>query len=383
MATVLTLGLFGAAGCGGTPAPPKEAPAKVTGAVPEGELNHVQLSDSALIRLGIETAVVDTASLVATVPATGEVIVPPGRLAVLTAPVAGTVLPPASGSVAAVGSRVMAGQELFRLAALPSQGEMVHSTEAVAVAEARWRTAQAEADRVERLWADRLVAARERERVQGELSAARAARDAARSQQALLRGAPDSGSAGAALRVVAPESGVLQQLHVAPGQAVSAGTPIAEVARLDLLWVRVPLFGGDAAVVDRQRSATVLTAAGRALPAPPVVGPRAADPATGAVELHYAVRGELRPGERVRIAVPREGSLVRELVVPHAAILYDIHGNAWVYEQLDAHSFARRRVEIDRVADGRAVLRRGPPVGTRIVVAGAAEVFGTEFGGGK
>jgi hypothetical protein len=46
-------------------------------------------------------------------------------------------------------------------------------------------------------------------------------------------------------------------------------------------------------------------------------------------------------------------------------------------------TFVRRRVEVVRVADGRAVLSFGPKVGTPVVTGGAAELFGTEFGAGK
>ena len=34
------------------------------------------------------------------------------------------------------------------------------------------------------------------------------------------------------------------------------------------------------------------------------------------------------------------------LVVPDAAVLYDIHGDAWVYEDLGGNVYARRRVQI-------------------------------------
>ena len=43
----------------------------------------------------------------------------------------------------------------------------------------------------------------------------------------------------------------------------------------------------------------------------------------------------------------------------------------------------RRPVEVRDVVDRVAVLARGPAPGTRIVTAGAAELFGTEFGPGK
>jgi cobalt-zinc-cadmium efflux system membrane fusion protein len=40
-------------------------------------------------------------------------------------------------------------------------------------------------------------------------------------------------------------------------------------------------------------------------------------------------------------------------------------------------------VEVRRVVNSLAVLARGPAVGAKVVTAGAAEIFGTEFGTGK
>ena len=71
------------------------------------------------------------------------------------------------------------------------------------------------------------------------------------------------------------------------------------------------------------------------------------------------------------------------LVVPWAAILHDIQGNTWVYESIAPQTFARRRVQVVRIVGGDAVLASGPKPGTKVVTDGAAELFGTEFGGGK
>ena len=42
-----------------------------------------------------------------------------------------------------------------------------------------------------------------------------------------------------------------------------------------------------------------------------------------------------------------------------------------------------RDLHVDQLAAGFAVLDQGPAPGTRVVTAGAAELFGTEFGAGK
>jgi hypothetical protein len=53
-----------------------------------------------------------------------------------------------------------------------------------------------------------------------------------------------------------------------------------------------------------------------------------------------------------------------------------------VYEDLGSNAYARRRVQIARHAGDRAVIARGINEGAKVVTAGAAELFGTEFGAG-
>jgi hypothetical protein len=61
----------------------------------------------------------------------------------------------------------------------------------------------------------------------------------------------------------------------------------------------------------------------------------------------------------------------------------DINGGTWVYENVSDHKFVRRRVQVKYVVDSTAVLKTGPPVGSKIVTAGAMELFGTEMGFAK
>jgi multidrug efflux pump subunit AcrA (membrane-fusion protein) len=71
------------------------------------------------------------------------------------------------------------------------------------------------------------------------------------------------------------------------------------------------------------------------------------------------------------------------LHVPRAAILWDYLGGAWVYEKTAPRTYTRRRVELRRTQGEVAVLARGLRAGAEVVTAGAAELFGTEFGAGK
>jgi multidrug efflux pump subunit AcrA (membrane-fusion protein) len=181
---------------------------------------------------------------------------------------------------------------------------------------------------------------------------------------------------------------VVRELRAAPGQTVAAGAPLAEIMRTDRVWIRVPVYAGDAASFARGAGATVHGLAGpqsgSTLRAVPVTAPPSADAAAASVDLYYEVRGgSLRPGERVGITIPLAGAAALGLVVPLSAVVRDMSGGSWVYERADSVTFVRRRVEVARVVDGRAVLSLGPALGTPVVTAGAAELFGTEFGAGK
>jgi hypothetical protein len=70
-------------------------------------------------------------------------------------------------------------------------------------------------------------------------------------------------------------------------------------------------------------------------------------------------------------------------VVPWSAVVHDIQGATWVYENAAIQTFVRRPVEVRRVAGDLALLARGPQIGSKIVSVGAAELFGIEFGAGK
>jgi membrane fusion protein, heavy metal efflux system len=375
--------------CSG-PKPSKHAPASVANPVGEGALTTVTLTPDAVRRLGIVTVAVDSAVVAPARTVGGEVLVPPGLALTVSAPIAGTVLAPPDGAMPRAGGTVRAGQPLLRLLALPA--DPARAEEDLATVEARYRQVQLEAERVSQLAADGLVSTRDLQRAEADLAAAHAALAAARGRRALVGGVAPAETTGlAALVVRAPATGVLAQLSAGPGQTVAAGAPLAQVMPLDRLWVRVPVFAGEAAELRRGGEATVSALSGtasapRGLRAVSVPGPPSADPLASTVDLFFELRGalgQLQPGERVAVTLALSGTGARALVAPAAAIVHDIGGGAWVYERTDSVTFVRRRVAVREVADGRAVLAQGPRVGALVVTDGAAELFGTEFGPGK
>jgi hypothetical protein len=80
----------------------------------------------------------------------------------------------------------------------------------------------------------------------------------------------------------------------------------------------------------------------------------------------------------IQTATVRDDTQVDRTVVPYAAILYDTHGNTWVYTNPEPLIFVRSPVTVDNIEGDQAFLSAGPPSGTVVVTVGATELFGAE-----
>lgn len=359
------------------------AAAKVANPVTEASLTTVTLTAEAEQRLGLEIAPIENRDAPDTRQLSGVVVTPPGRSFSLTAPVAGTVLAPADGGIPSPGTSVTRNQPLLRLVPLPAATDLARGDEDLALAEVRARQAELEAARIEALARDSLVSRRELERAQGEREAALAVLQAARARMERQRTGASGDPGLSALTIASPDAGVVVDLHAGPGQVVAAGTPLLSVARMDQLWVQVAVYSGDLARIASGGSAVVAgdpPRGARRITAPPTANALAAS-----ADVFYQLERSagLRPGQRVDISIPLTGSGAPRLAAPLGAIVYDQHGGSWVYVKTGEHQYARRRVSIEGFADGWAILAQGPTAGTPVVVQGAAELLGTEFGAGK
>jgi hypothetical protein len=147
------------------------------------------------------------------------------------------------------------------------------------------------------------------------------------------------------------------------------------------------VYAGDVAGIDASQPVVVssLRANAPARQARRVTAPPSADPSAASVDLFFelAANGaQFRPGERVTVQLPL-AEAADGLVIPDSALVYDIHGQPWVYEDLGENRYARRRVEVSRHVGDRVIVSRGISQGTRVVTVAAAELFGVEFGVGK
>jgi RND family efflux transporter MFP subunit len=365
-------------------------PAKVANGVKESDLATVTLSPEAEQRLGIATARVEKRRVARTLKLSGEIVAIPGRRIFVTAPVAGVMIAPA-GSLPQSGMRVRKGQTIFRILPLPAERDLLGTPEEVTLKKMQLAVAAAKAKRAEQLLLDKAGSVKAQEEAQAELAAADASFKAAEARLHLTNSAAaDSATlAMATMTLASPFDGVIQQINVAPRQTVAAGAELFEVISQNPVWVRVPVYVGDLATIDEQQPAQVealgYTPGSSQHAAKPVQGLRLGDAHAASADLFFEMSNagsQFRIGEKVGVMLAQKNA-EESLLVPFSAILYDIHGGTWVYVKTAPQVYSRRRVELHHVVDGLAVLTRGPAAETEVVITGAAEIFGTEFGGGK
>jgi cobalt-zinc-cadmium efflux system membrane fusion protein len=392
---VLILGLMTITflGCGdkGGSAAKASAPAKIDNPVKESSLTTVTLTPQAEERLGITTTKSEIRPLARTRRVSGEITAVPGYVAHVAAPAAGIILPPQSRQLPMAGANVKRGQEILRLLLLPAEKELIGTREEVVVKQKQYEVALAKAKRTAQLLADKATSQKADEQAQAELAAAEAALKAAQAKlQLMTETALDEAAANlSTMSLHSPVDGVLDRLSVAAGQTVPASSPLFDVVDLDPVWVRVLVYSGDLAIIDTAKPAFVGSL--KAKPgaemqaARPVQGPPLSHAETVSSELFYELANPgsaFRIGQKVGVKLPLR-EMISGVVVPFASVLYDMNGGTWVYIRSGSHDFTRRRIEVAQIVDDFALIARGLAGGDEVVIHGAAELFGTEFGGGK
>jgi hypothetical protein len=95
----------------------------------------------------------------------------------------------------------------------------------------------------------------------------------------------------------------------------------------------------------------------------------------GVKRVRLTAEGARRTGLQTA-TVRRSG---KHKLIPYEALLYDAGGRAYVYTSPEPLSFVRAEVRVDRIEGTRVLASDAPPVGTKVVTVGAAEVYGTEL----
>jgi RND family efflux transporter MFP subunit len=362
------------------------SPASQSNPVKETELNTITLTEKAVQRLGIQTSAVVETSVSNSRLFSGEIVPVPGKMITVTAPVAGTLM--ASGNNITAGSKVVKGQQLFRLLIMPSEN-LISAQEELAQRQVQYNTSLEKVKRTSRMYEEKSGSLRAKQEAEAELAGINAQLRVARGRVELLRGNPSAATSRlSTMNMEAPISGTVLKLYSSPSQVLSASAPIVDIVSLNPLWVRVPLYAGDESRIQNGGAAIIQNlsgGSGNTMRAKAVTGPQTSDPLATSIDLFYEIdnsKGDFRPGQKVSVTLPFSGTATG-IIIPFSAIVYDIHGGTWVYTNPSPNTYVRQRVELQTVIDGKAVMTRGPKAGTKIVTVGAAELFGTEFGGGK
>lgn len=366
-------------------------PAEVTNQVKENTLTTIRLTAEAQERLGIETGKAELREMPMALTLGGEVITPPGQEVKITAPVSGMVNNTAKGYFPVAGSPVQKNQEVMRLIVLPPDMDIISAAEDVKVKQMEYEVALAEMKRAETLHENKAISDKVFESTRANFVKAEASLKASTGRLNLYQGNDiDVASENLSTLILeSPVTGVIQNINVTPGQIITSSSLLFEVSPLNLFWIRVPVYSGDLASIDTGQKAYISTMGDRSesalLPADPIQGPLLSNASTASSYLYYEIdnrNGELRNGQKVSVTLSMK-STGKSIVIPYSSIVYDIQGGTWVYVKSESLVYTRVRVDLDHVSDDLAVLTRGLSQGDEVVYAGAAELFGTEFGVGK
>lgn len=294
-----------------------------------------------------------------------QVVLPPDRERVVSAPAGGLL----SRIQAQPNQAVRRGQPLLRITSPelgPQQARLLRTA-------AQWRLVRQSAARERELFREGIVPLRRVQEAEAGLSEATAALQEARAglhllglDSAAIARVERSGRFQDSITVVAPASGVVLALDAKAGQRVAAADPLLRLGRLDRLWleIRVPIRqarqwprGTLLHLPNRQATARVIS-----------VSP-AADPGSQTLTLRAQLeqsRETLRPGEFVQVGLPL-ATRPDAWDLPLSAVIRH-QERAFVFVRT-ARGFEARPVQV-LAAAGQRVRVRGPlRAGERVAVA--------------
>jgi RND family efflux transporter MFP subunit len=281
-----------------------------------------------------------------------------------------------------VGMTVEAGQVLSSIIPrLATDSDLATLKAALDKARSNHDLARHERDRLQRLWADKVIALHRLHEAESALEVAKADLDAARRRYAQSTGDQSTGEKSpdsSGIPVLAPISGVLAQVDVAHGRYVTEGEPLFHIVNLDRLWLEAHIAEADIgrllepdgawfSVEGFDRTFDSFELNGRLV----ALG-GAIDPLSRTAPLIIAFDNpehRLRTGMFANVRV-FTGERRLGLAVPDSAI-FDDGGQEVVYVMLDGESFQRRLVRPGIRDAGWVQLLSGVEPGEWVVSRGA------------
>ena len=246
------------------------APAKVEALPKESDLASITLTEEADSRLGIELANPVAMKQLRKRTFGGEVLLPPGKVIQVPAPVGGKLIDAKGIPFPASGMKVRSGQVLLTLSPLlsperdvPTPAEQVQMVGARATLVAAQVTAQGDMDRsnadlaaarinldrAQKLFADRVASQRAVDDATAAYKVADANFLAAKQRkeqltlliQSLDR-PPQETQRAESIPIHAPWDGIIRNVLVSSSQQVVGGSPLFEIIDTSSVWLRVPVF---------------------------------------------------------------------------------------------------------------------------------------------
>ena len=173
------------------------------------------------------------------------------------------------------------------------------------------------------------------------------------------------------LTVSAPFDGIVQRVAAVPGQTVAASAPSSSRAGRHAVGARAVYAGDDTIDEAHRRGAPARELrSSHSGDARRRAAPRQRRRRVGRSPLRALRRGETLPSRRTRARrAPARRGPETGLVVPEAAVLYDIQGATWVYEDLGGNAYAaaapdrpaRRRPRRRQTRSRRGAEESSPP----------------------
>jgi cobalt-zinc-cadmium efflux system membrane fusion protein len=309
----------------------------------------------------------------------------------ITSPVAGRVIAQSAERLPAPGTLVHKGQLLAEIEQTVTASERVQldvagkgAAGAGQEAKAALDAAAAEYQRSQNLLQAKIVSRKRVEEAEAAWLQAQSRYETARRQESSYRAAQAADKVSARhFALTAPIDGTIVQADITAGQQVDTAAALFTIADLSTVWVEAPVFEGDLDKVDA-KSPVAVRRSGETPPSQhlwtgtPIYAGVVVDPVKRTAGLLYEVNnsdGQLKLGMSVTVALPA-GLEQQAVMAPETAVLENGGGKGMVYIQRNAEVFTEEEVTLGIRQDGLVEITGEVQVGDKLVVTGAAELFG-------
>lgn len=323
----------------------------------------LRMSPKFVTRAGIKTEEVKREAMTPTVRVVGSVTFNPAAVGAAGARIKGFV----RKVYKVEGDEVKAGEALAEIESV----ELGEAQTEVAVAQARRKTAEANAQRESGLLERQLTTAREAEEAALVLSERKAAQAAAQQRVTALGG---SKSQFGVYVVRAPIDGHIVERQLNVGQTVQGETVAFRVADLSKLWVELAVFERNIAAVRDNDRVEVTPLADSSLTIEGRVNhiERVIDEATRSAHVRVVVdnsAGKLRPGQSVQATLHTSGPTHDVVSVPDTAVTF-VDGKPTVFIAETPERVIPVTVKLGPTDGKRQAISEGVQPGQQVVVAG-------------